>query len=178
MLVYLFIAFAFLFRFIPFHPFGFTPVAAALLYFGARGSRRQFWIPLVLMAGSDIILTKLIYAYPFTWDHYVSFVWYAAILWLGTNLRENAKPLRVVAAALASSVSFFIVSNFAVWTIWRDMYPKTVAGLMTCYTVGLPFFRRAVAGDLLFTTAMFATPVALHLLSRTFSTDGNHSAAA
>ena len=178
MLPYLFILFAFLFRFIPYHPLGFTPVAAALLFFGARGSRRQLWIPLVLMAGSDVILTKFVYAYPFTWDHYVTFVWYAAVLWLGTNLRESAKPLRVIAAALASSVSFFLLSNFAVWAAWSDMYPKTVAGLMTCYAVGVPYFRRAVAGDLLFTAAMFATPVALIVLSRTFTGDGDHSAAA
>jgi hypothetical protein len=178
MLPYLFILFAFLFRFIPHHPLGFTPVAAALLFFGARGSRRQLWIPLVLMAGSDVILTKFVYAYPFTWDHYVTFVWYAAVLWLGTNLRESAKPLRVIAAALASSVSFFLLSNFAVWAAWSDMYPKTVAGLMTCYVVGLPFFQRALAGDLLFTTVMFATPFALLLLARTFSGDGDHSAAA
>ena len=102
MLPYVFILFAFLFRFIPYHPLGFTPVAAALLFFGARGSRRQFWIPLVLMAASDIILTKVVYSYPFTWDHYVTFAWYAAVLWLGTNLRESAKPVRVIVQFLSS----------------------------------------------------------------------------
>ena len=178
MLPYVFILFAFLFRFIPYHPLGFTPVAAALLFFGARGSRRQFWIPLVLMAGSDIILTKLVYSYPFTWDHYVTFAWYAAVLWLGTNLRENAKPVRMIVAALASSVSFFLLSNFAVWAAWSDMYPKTVAGLMTCYAVGVPYFRRAVAGDVLFTTVMFATPFVLFHLSKAFHHDGDHTAAA
>ncbi len=178
MLPYVFILFAFLFRFIPFHPLGFTPVAAALLFFGARGSRRQLWIPLVLMAVSDVVLTKFVYAYPFTWDHYVTFAWYAAVLWLGTNLRESAKPVRVIVAALASSVSFFLLSNFAVWAAWSDMYPKTVAGLMTCYAVGVPYFRRAVAGDLLFTSAMFATPFVLLYLSRTFARDGDHTSAA
>lgn len=178
MLPYIFILFAFLFRFLPYHPMGFTPVAAALLFFGARGSRRQFWIPLVLMPGSDIILTKFVYSYPFTWDHYVTFAWYAAVLWLGTNLRESAKPARVVAAALASSVSFFLLSNFAVWASWSDMYPKTVAGLMTCYAVGVPYFRRAVTGDLLFTTMMFATPFLLFHLSKTFHDEGDHPAAA
>lgn len=178
MLPYLFILFAFLFRFIPSHPLGFTPVAAALLFFGARGSRRQFWIPLLLMAGSDVILTKFVYAYPFTWDHYVTFAWYAAVLWLGTNLRGNAKPVRVIVAALASSVSFFLLSNFAVWASWPDLYPKTVAGLITCYAVGVPYFRRAVAGDLLFTTVMFATPFVLLHLSKAFHHDGDHTAAA
>ncbi|MGH9513442.1 MAG: DUF6580 family putative transport protein [Terriglobales bacterium] len=178
MLPYLFILFAFLFRFIPYHPLGFTPVAAALLFFGARGSRRRLWVPLVLMAVSDIVLTKFVYAYPFTWDHYVTFAWYAAILWLGTNLRENAKPFRVIAAALAGSVSFFLLSNFAVWASWPDLYPKTAAGLLTCYAVGLPYFRRAAAGDLLFTAIMFATPVILLALSRTFSRAGDGIAAA
>ncbi len=178
MLPYLFILFAFLFRFIPSHPLGFTPVAAALLFFGARGSRRQFWIPLLLMAVSDVILTKFVYAYPFMWDHYVTFAWYAAVLWLGTNLRENAKPVRVIVAALASSVSFFLLSNFAVWASWPDLYPKTVAGLITCYAVGVPYFRRAVAGDLFFTAVMFATPFVLLHVSKAFRNDGDHIAAA
>jgi Family of unknown function (DUF6580) len=178
MLPYIFSLFAFLFRFIPYHPLGFTPVVASLLFFGARGSRRQLWIPLVLMTASDVILTKFVYAYPFTWDHYVTFAWYAAILWLGTHLRENAKPLRIVVAALASSVSFFLLSNFAVWASWTDLYPRTLAGLMTCYVVGLPFFKRAVAGDLLFTAAMFATPLILLQMVKAFHPDGDHTAAA
>ena len=178
MLPYLFVLFAFLFRFMPFHPLGFTPVAGALLFFGAQGSRRQLWIPVLLMAASDVILTKLVYAYPFSWDHYVTFAWYAAVLWLGTNLRENSKPARVIVTAAASSLSFFLVSNFAVWAAWSDMYPKTVAGLMTCYAVGIPYFRRALAGDVLFTAAMFATPFVLLYLSRTFHSRGDHAAAA
>jgi hypothetical protein len=177
MLPYLFILFAFLFRFLPHHPLGFTPVAASLLFFGARGSRRQLWIPLALMAASDVILTKFVYAFPFTWDHYVTFAWYAAILWLGTNLRENAKPVRIIASALASSVSFFIVSNFAVWAVWTDMYPRTVTGLMTSYVVGLPFFQRTFAGDLLFTSAMFATPFVLAHLSHTLRHSSGPTAA-
>jgi len=167
MLAYLFIALAVAVRFLP-HPWTFTPVVASLLFFGARGSRRQLWIPFVLLAASDVILTRFVYSYVFSWDHFVTWAWYAAILWLGTSLRNNARPLRVVGASLASSVSFFLVSNFAVWACW-DMYPKTVAGLMTSYTLALPFFRNAVEGDLLFTCAMFATPVAVHALAEAFS---------
>jgi hypothetical protein len=58
------------------------------------------------------------------------------------------------------------------------MYPKTLSGLMECYVAALPFFRHALAGDLLFTTAMFATPMALHALSGAFSRQGDHAAAA
>ncbi len=45
-------------RFLP-HPWHFTPLAASLLFFGARGSRRQLWIPLVLLAATDVVLTNV-----------------------------------------------------------------------------------------------------------------------
>jgi hypothetical protein len=176
MLAYLFVLLAVAVRFLP-HPWMFTPVAGSLLFFGARGSRRQLWVPLVLLAASDVVLTKLVYAFPFGWDYLVTWGWYTAILWLGTNLRTNAKPLRVVAAALASSVSFFLVSNFTTWAYW-SMYPKNLKGLETAYVMGLPFFRRAVAGDLLFTLAMFATPLALQALAGAFGKEHDQAAAA
>jgi len=169
MLAYIFVLLAVAVRFMP-HPFTFTPVAAALLFFGARGSRRQLWIPFVLLAASDVVLTKVVYSYPFSWDHFVTWVWYAAILWLGTGLRENAKPLRLVGASLTSSVSFFLLSNFAVWACW-NMYPKNFSGLMMSYVVGLPYFRHEVVGDLFFTTVMFATPVVMHMLAGDLAKD-------
>jgi hypothetical protein len=175
MLAYLFVILAVAFRFLP-NTLGFAPVTASLLFFGARGSRRQMWFPLALMAAGDIYLTRVIYSYPFTWDHLVTWAWYAAILWVGTNLRENAKPVRVVLASAASSVSFFLVSNFAFWTTGL-MYPRTMDGLLTCYTAALPFFRRGLEGDVLFTCAMFATPVLGQYLAGVFG-KSDHTAAA
>ena len=165
MLAYLFVIFAVLSRmpFMP-HPWGFTPVAAALLYFGARGSRRQLWVPFALLALSDVILDKYVYAYPLEWDQLVVWAWYAEILWLGTALSGELKWLRVAAAALTSSVSFFALSNFAVWAS-GTMYPKTMSGLMTCYAAGLPFFRRGLGGDMLFTVAMFGVPALVAMIS-------------
>lgn len=175
MLPYLFVLLAIAVRFMP-HPFGFTPVAASLLFFGARGQKRMLWMPFVLLAATDVVLTKWYWAYPFTYDHFITFAWYAGILFLGTALRKNSGWLRVVGAALASSLSFFLISNFAVWAA-QNMYPKTFAGLLTCYTVGLPFFQRSAEGDMLFTLAMFATPLALKAISEAFS-GADHSAAA
>jgi hypothetical protein len=176
MLAYLFVVLAVAVRFMP-HPWMFTPVTGSLLFFGARGPRRQLWIPFVLLCASDVALTKLVYAYPFTWDHYVTFAWYAAVLWLGTRLGAKTKWMPVIGAALASSVSFFLITNLVAWA-WLDMYPKNLSGVMMSYAAGLPFFRHALAGDLLFTTAMFATPMALHALSTAFRSHGDHAAAA
>jgi hypothetical protein len=176
MLAYLFVLLAVAVRFMP-HPWMFTPVVGSLLFFGARGSRRQLWIPFVLLAASDVLLTKLVYSYPFTSDHYVTFAWYAAILWLGTKLGTKTKWLPVIGAALASSVSFYLITNFVAWA-WLDMYPKNLSGLIMSYTAALPFFRHALAGDLIFTVAMFATPMALHAFSEAFGHPSDHAAAA
>lgn len=186
MLPYLFVLLAIAVRFLPFagplnflpHAWHFTPLAASLLFFGARGSRRQRWVPLALFAATDVVLTKFIYSYSLSWDHLVTWAWYAAILWLGSNLREKSGPVRVVGAALASSLSFFLISNFAVWAAW-EMYPKTLHGLMMSYDAGLPFFRGTVESDLFFSIVFFGTPVFVLALSRwVHKSARNHIAAA
>jgi hypothetical protein len=173
MLAYLYVLLAIAVRFLPFagphalpHAWHFTPLAASLLYFGARGPRRRMWLPLLLLAGTDVVLTKVFYSFPVTWDHLVTWGWYAAILWLGTNLRENTGPVRLVGAALASSISFFLISNFAVWAAWPQMYPRTFQGLLASYAAGVPFFRGTAASDLFFSVAMFGMPVLMQALSR------------
>ena len=175
MLAYLFVILAVAVRFMP-HPWMFTPVVGSLLFFGARGPRRQIWIPFMLLAASDVALTKLVYSYPFTWDHYVTFAWYAAVLWLGTRLGAKTKFIPVIGAALASSVSFYLITNLAAWA-WLDMYPKNLNGVMMSYVAALPFFRNALAGDLIFTLAMFATPMGLRALSGVRNASDNAAAA-
>jgi hypothetical protein len=185
MLPYLFVLLAIAVRFLPFagsfnvlpHAWHFTPLAASLLFFGARGSRRQMWIPLVMFAATDVILTKVMYSYVLTWDHFVTWAWYAAILLLGTTLRGKSGFWRVVGAALASSVSFFLISNFAVWAVWPDMYPRGFSGLMMSYTAGLPFFRGTVESDLFFSIAFFGMPVLVHAISQWMDRTGDHTAA-
>jgi hypothetical protein len=175
MLPYLFVLLAIAVRFLPFipalsfvpHAWHFTPLAASLLFFGARGSRRQMWIPWLLLAATDVVLTRFLYHFSLSWEQLVIWAWYAAILWLGTNLREKANFWRVVAAALTSSVSFFLISNFAVW-VAGNMYPHTYSGLIVCYTAAIPFFRGTLESDLFFSVAFFGTPVLVQALSKSF----------
>jgi len=166
MLPYVFVLLAIAVRFLPFlgplnflpHVWHFTPLAASLLFFGARGSRRQLWVPLVLLMAADVVLTRFAWKYPFTWDTLVIWAWYAAILWLGTSLRGKSNMWRVVVAAAASSVSFFVVSNFAVWAAWPGMYPRSLAGLAACYEAAIPFFRGTAVSDMFFSLVFFGIP--------------------
>jgi len=160
MLAYLFVVLAVAFRFVH-HPVAFTPVGAALLYFGARQPRKRIWIPLVALIVSDLLLTRFSYGYPFVADQFVIWAWYAGVMLLGGVLGRNASVPRLAGAALGMSVSFFVVSNFAVWAAWRNMYPATLSGLMTCYAAALPFFRNEVAADLLFTAVFFGVGAAI-----------------
>lgn len=186
MLAYVFVLLAIAVRFLPFagplnvlpHAWHFTPLAASLLYFGARGSRRQMWIPLVLLAATDVVLTKFIYAYTLSWDELIIWGWYAAIILLGTSLREKSGFWRVGGAALASSVSFFLISNFAVWAVWNGMYPHTFAGLTACYIAAIPFFRGTVESDLFFSVAFFGMPALVQMLAAKIQHSGDHAAAA
>jgi len=187
MLPYLFVLLAIAVRFLPFagpfnvlpHAWHFTPLAASLLFFGARGPRRQLWIPVALFAATDVVLTKFIYSYSLSWDILITWAWYAAIVWLGTSMREKVSPVRVVGAALTSSVSFFLISNGAVWAFSPEMYPRGLNGLMMSYAAGVPFFRGTLESDLFFSVAFFGLPVFLLALSRWLhKTNGDHIAAA
>ncbi len=133
-------------RLLPHLP-NFTPIAATALFGGTYLNKKYaFIVPLVAMFLSDIFL-----GFHGTMPYvYGSFILTGVIgLWLKNH--KNAR--NIVGATLLSSVLFFLITNFGVWaTGW---YPKTLSGLMQSYTMGLPFFRNTVLGDLCYTGVFF-----------------------
>jgi hypothetical protein len=81
--------------------------------------------------------------------------------WGGANLVWSL----IAAAAVTSSLLFFVLTNLGVWA-FGHMYPKTAAGLIACYTAALPFFRNTLEGDLLYTLVLFG---GFALLERRFA---------
>jgi hypothetical protein len=61
---------------------------------------------------------------------------------------------------LASSLAFFLVTNFAVWA-FGSMYAANAGGLVTCYVAALPFLKYTIVGDLVWAAALFGS---LHLV--------------
>ena len=169
MLAYLFVVLAVAVRFLP-HTFHFTPVGAALLFFGARQPRKQMWVPVLLLAASDVALNLFVYHFPVGPGTFVSTAWYAAAILIGGLMKsktdDNKFHLPVVAGgALASPTSFFVISNFGVWA-FSTMYPHTLAGLGTCFVMAIPFFRATFASDMVYTLAIFAAPMAIEAVRR------------
>ena len=135
-------------RLVP-HPPNFSPIDAMALFSGAYLGRRwlAFAAPLAALLLSDAMLGF----YPGFWIQYVAVT---LIVLLGSLALDRVTGVRVGASALASSVLFFIVTNFGVWAI-GTMYPMTLAGLAACYVAAIPFFQNTVAGDLFYATLLF-----------------------
>jgi hypothetical protein len=134
----------------------FTPIAALALFSGAMLWNRKwmFVFPIGAMLISDTI--KEIKApgtgfYPDMAFVYGSFF---AIIAIGMLIRNSKKPLNIVAASLAGSILFFIVTNFGAWMSIPE-YTRNFSGLMTSYVAGLPFFKFTLAGDLFFNAVFF-----------------------
>ncbi len=145
------------------HWWAFTPVVASLLFFGAKMPRKYIWAPVAVFALADILLSRF-YGYAMTPDLLVSWAFYAAVAWFGSAmLHEDARTTKLVGASLASSLTFFVVSNLAVWAFWPT-YPHTLKGLSACFVAAIPFYRNQPVADLLFTLVFFSVPVLLEAM--------------
>jgi hypothetical protein len=159
MLAFLFLAVALAVRFLP-HTFHFTPVGAALLFFGAKQDRKWMWLPVLAFAASDVALDVFVYHYPVGWETIASASWYVMAMLIGGLLKKDGGKFKlghIAGASLAGSVSFFIISNFATWAAY-NMYPHNLAGLGACYVAAIPFFTPTLSSDMLYTIAFFGVP--------------------
>lgn len=131
------------------HPWNFTPLGAMALFSGAfiRDRRLAFLFPLLALFAGDIFVGfhKLM---PIV---YVSFLLSVAI---GFWLRNRRSVARVGAATLFGAIQFFLITNFAVWAFGLS-YPRTSAGLLSCYVAGIPFFWNTLAGDVFYVSLLF-----------------------
>jgi len=135
-------------RLVP-HPPNFTPIGAMALFGGAYLGRRAlaFAAPLGALLLSDLVLG---------FYHGMATVYFsvALIVMIGMVALSRVSPIRVGLAALASSVLFFVVTNFGM-CVFSGFYPRSLAGLEACYVAAIPFFQNTVAGDLFYATLLF-----------------------
>ncbi|OGZ34357.1 MAG: hypothetical protein A2Y98_00980 [Candidatus Portnoybacteria bacterium RBG_19FT_COMBO_36_7] len=132
------------------HPFNFTPIAAMALFGGCYLRKKWgIFLPLAAMFISDYFIGF------YDWQVMVSvYVSVSLAFVLGWYLSRRLKWHNVIFASLASSVSFFIITNFAVWAFF-NWYPHTLAGILNCFSLALPFFRNTLLGDLVYSGVLF-----------------------
>ncbi len=135
-------------RLVP-HPPNFSPIAAMALFSGAYLPRRPmaFVAPFAALLLSDAVLGF------YAGMNFVYFSFALTVL-IGWAIASRKTALTIGAAAVASSVLFFILTNFGMW-LFSGFYPLTGAGLVACYVAAVPFFQNTLAGDLFFTALLF-----------------------
>jgi hypothetical protein len=137
------------------HPPNFAPVGATSLFAGARLPRWQaYLIPLVALAVTDPILSPFYGFQPFS--RYLLFSYLSVLIsvWLGRRLRNTESISRIAAVTVVNSIQFYLITNFGSW-LWFQAYPRTAAGLASCYVAAIPFFGWTLASDVLYTGVLF-----------------------
>lgn len=122
------------------------PFTTASLLAGALlGGGYALSVPLIMVAISDMVIgnTPIMF---FTWS-----AW-AIIGIMGLVLKKRKSPtskfaLQLTGMGIASSLFFYLWTNFGVWLI-DGIYPPTFAGLIQSYIMGLPFLKNQFLGNL------------------------------
>jgi hypothetical protein len=141
LVILIFIVIAAILRLFPHIP-NVTPITAMALFSGVYFTNKNlaYIVPLLAMVLSDIFLG---------FSGITIFVYAAFILVSYIGLSSKKVSIKTI---LISSISFFVITNFGVWLIG---YPKTLNGLMECYTLALPFFRNSLIGDFFYAGVMY-----------------------
>lgn len=131
------------------HPPNFTSVNAIAL-FGAFYFESK-WLSFATVVATLLLSDLAIGFYPTMSFVYLSF---GLIVLIGSKLKKKASFERITITSLASSVLFFIVTNFGDW-LTLSLYPKTLQGLGLCYFSAIPFFVTQLLGDLCYGFLLF-----------------------
>jgi hypothetical protein len=131
------------------HPWNFTPLIAIALFSGSQARH----------IGTGVVVTLLALALSDAVMGFYQGFWYvygAALVpvLLGRLIGDRAGARSIGLAAIASSLSFFVITNFMVWAGGR-LYPHTSSGLTACFAAAIPFYRNQVLGDAFYTVALF-----------------------
>ncbi len=138
----------------------FSPVGTMALFGGAYFAKKHwaFLIPMVALWLSNLVLNNVFYTkyYPtFSFGFELAvFVSFALVVAIGMVVLKKVNVINLLTANLLGTIGFFLISNYFVWAGGK-MYPQTIEGLMTCFTMGLPFLKNTLYSNLLFSAVMF-----------------------
>jgi hypothetical protein len=120
------------------------------LFSGAYLGRRPlaFVAPMGALLASDLVFGG--------YYHGMATVYFSVALigMIGMTARQRVSAPRVGALVVLSSVLFFVITNLGMW-LFSGFYPRTLAGLETCFVAAIPFFQNTLAGDLFFAALLF-----------------------
>lgn len=135
-------------RIIP-HPANFTPILGMAVFAGTVFDRKifSFLIPLLAMILSDLFLG---------FHSGIVIIYFAICLnvAIGIYFINKISYFKIFVSLVLGSIVFFIITNFAVW-FSSGMYTYSLEGLLTCYTMALPFLQNTIISTILYGVGAF-----------------------
>ena len=138
----------------------FSPVGAMALFGGAYFVKKHwaFIFPMIALWLSNLVLNNVFYTkyYPtFSFGFELAvFVSFALVVAIGIVVLKKVNLTNLLIANVLGTIGFFLISNFFVWAGGK-MYPQTMEGFITCYTMALPFLKNTLISNLLYSAVMF-----------------------
>lgn len=153
-------------RFLP-HPPNVACIGALGLLAGCYvQGRRAYLLPMIALGLSDLVGAALRIPGMGFYSPITMAAVYAGMFasvpigrWVSRLDGKCSKWISVPSASVAASTVFFLISNAGV-AFFSGWYPVTAGGILSCYIAAIPFYGFTLAGDLVFTSVMFA---AMHL---------------
>ena len=146
--IFVFIAILAFSRLIP-HPPNFTPLLGMAIFAGAMLDKKllAFIAPLASMFLSDLVLGL---------HSSIPIIYFAIMLnvAIGFLLASKFNYFRCFMTLFFGALIFFIVTNFAVW-LKSGMYSHDINGLISCYTMALPFFQNTLFSTVIYGLGAF-----------------------
>ena len=127
-------------RFIP-HPPNFTSLLALSFYVPAILGIR--YLPALVLS---FFITDLVIGFHGT----TLFTWGSVILIGFLSKFFISNTITRISGALIGASLFFVITNFGVWSL--GFYGYTIEGLITCYTLAIPFFGNTIVGTIIFSS--------------------------
>jgi hypothetical protein len=153
-LVFTIILLAALSRVLP-HPSNFAPITALAIFSGYSFKKdfKAYLFPIFAMFLSDLIL-QITTGFGIWPGMYIVYATFVLITIFAQIAVKKASFINLTWVSLASSLMFFVVTNFAMWTS-SGFYEHTTAGFIKCYIMAIPFFGNSIMGDLFYTAVIF-----------------------
>ena len=129
-------------RVIP-HPSNFTPILAVGIFSGFYF--KNFILSLFIVVFSMFLGDLYLRFHSTMFFTYISL---AVAVVIGLFIK-HFKFTEILFSGLASSVCFFIITNFGAW-LTLEMYEKNFSGLLQSYVLAIPFFHNTLISTFLY----------------------------
>ena len=136
----------------------FNPIGAIALMGGILFHKKTtaFLVTIGALFLGDIILglsSPIYMDYMFSTTFLFVYVAFILMILLGTALKNRASLMTISLGSVVSAILFFLITNAGSWLALN--YDRSLSGLMSAYSAGIPFFRATLVSQLLFSLGIY-----------------------